>query len=275
MSRILIIIFLFLLCTGAGYSQNSGSAKVISLPHDVSMEFVFIPPGSFYMGSDTSEKDRHGDEGPVRHVSITKGFYLGKFEVTQAQWMAVMKNNPSIFQNTDDWYNYPVDNVSWNDCREYISRLNSLGLGVFRFPTEAEWEYACRAGTISRYYWGDDPDDWQVYEYAWAFSRAEGKSHPAGEKKPNPWGLYDMSGNMWEWCSDWREPYLPVDTINPTGQASGTSKIYRGGSWFNKPATLRSANRNGHEPDTKGTNSGFRIVLEVEVTGDVSWNVRE
>ena len=239
--------------------------KNVTLPNGTPIEFVYIKPGSFLMGSIKEEIERHGDEGPKRKVSITKGFYLGKYELTQAQWKAVMENNPSVFRNFEDSDRHPVDNISWDDSQAFIDKLNTLNLGTFRLPTEAEWEYACRAGSDTRYYWGTDSTDWQVYEYAWAFPRSEGRSHPVGLKKPNNWGLYDMSGNVWEWCQDWRSSaYDSTDLVDPKGNKEGKKKIYRGGSWFNKPATLRSANRNGHEPDTGGgPNSGLRLVMEL------------
>lgn len=239
--------------------------RQIMLPGNIPMDFVYVAPGSFRMGSPEGEIERHGDENPIRMVHITKGFYLGKFEVTQAQWATIMGENPSVFRVFEDAAQHPVDMIAWDDCQSYLEKLNTLGLGKFRLPTEAEWEYACRAGTETRYYWGTDSTDWQVHEYAWAFSRAEGRSHPVGMKKPNAWGLYDMSGNVWEWCQDWRtNVYDPADTLDPKGAETGTKKIYRGGSWFNEPSALRSANRNGHEPDVKGPNAGLRLVLEVE-----------
>ncbi|NER83830.1 MAG: formylglycine-generating enzyme family protein [Leptolyngbya sp. SIO1D8] len=253
-------ILLLLLVSHHLFSQE----KSIVLPGEVPMEFVYIPSGKFLMGSTTEELERHNDEGPVREVVITKGFYLSKYEVTQEQWLAVMDNNPSVMNDTKNWKQHPVDNVSWNDCNAFILKINTLGLGTLRMPTEAEWEYACRAGTTSRYYWGKDSSDYHVHDYAWAFSKAEGVSHPVGLKKPNNWGLYDMSGNVWEWCSDWRGPYDTDQLTDPTGPRDGQKKVYRGGSWFNKPATLRSANRNGHEPDMRGTNAGLRLVLQAE-----------
>jgi formylglycine-generating enzyme required for sulfatase activity len=253
-----LLVLLMLQCT----SQPRPEISVV-LPDGTAVDFVYIQPGEFMMGSPPGEQDRHGDEGPLRSVQITKGFYLGKYELTQVQWMAVMEQNPSVYDDFDDWQMHPVDNVSWNDCHAFIDRLNGLEIGTFRMPTEAEWEYACRAGATTRFYWGDDPNGTEAHQYAWAFSRAEARSHPVGLKKPNAWGLYDMSGNVWEWCSDWRGPYEVLDTKDPTGHPEGTKKIYRGGSWFNKPSTLRSANRNGHEPDIRGSNAGLRLVMEL------------
>lgn len=258
--RYLLIIVVLFACKPE--KSDIDRTKNVVLPDGTIIEFVYIPAGTFAMGSAPAEQDRHGDEDPVRQVTISNGFYLGKYEVTQQQWISVMQSNPSVFQKDTDHLQKPVDWVSWNDCQQFIRKLNNLNLGQFRLPTEAEWEYACRAGSTSRYYWGDDLKDEEVYEHAWAFSRAAGKSHLVGTKKPNAWNLYDMSGNVWEWCSDWRGPYHPSDTIDPTGPAEGKRKIYRGGSWFNKPSTLRSANRHGHEPDMRGTNAGLRLVLE-------------
>lgn len=256
LSILVIFNFAFIAC-------NERQSKVIQLPNGVEMEFIYIAPGEFLMGSPLREINRHNDEDPVREVKISKGFFLGKFEVTQKQWQSMMGYNPSVFKHFDDSDQHPVDMVSWNECQDFIKQMNELELGTFRLPTEAEWEYACRAGTETRYYWGTDSSDQEVYQYAWAFPRAEGRSHPVGLKKPNRWGLYDMSGNVWEWCQDWRAPYQAADTLDPTGRGSGKKKIYRGGSWFNKPSTLRSANRNGHELNFKGTNSGLRLLMEL------------
>jgi len=245
--------------------QDPEATKSIQLPNGEEMAFVYIPSGNFLMGSAPDELERHGDEGPVRRVHLTKGFYMGTYEVTQAQWESVMGENPSVFKNFTDASQHPVDMISWNRAQEFVEKINGLGVGTFRLPTEAEWEYACRAGTETRYYWGTDSTDWKVYDYAWAFSQAEGRSHAVGLKKPNAWALYDMSGNVWEWCSDWRSSaYNPADTLNPTGAETGEKKVYRGGSWFNKPSTLRTANRNGHEPDKVDPNAGLRLVMELE-----------
>ncbi|MFP4259728.1 MAG: formylglycine-generating enzyme family protein [Opitutales bacterium] len=255
----------FLTALTASCATGAPKQKSVALPSGPNLHFTAIPAGSFRMGSPEDERGRQADEGPVREVHIRKAFYMGIYEVTQSQWEAVMGENPSVFQTFPDSGEHPVDRVSWHDAQAFIDKLNALGLGRFRLPTEAEWEYACRAGTETRYHWGTDASDWQVHDYAWAFPLAEGRSHPVGQNKPNAWGLYDMSGNVWEWCEDWRsDRYDPADTLNPKGAAEGTKKVYRGGSWFNKPATLRSANRNGHPPDERQTNTGLRLVLEIE-----------
>lgn len=264
MRALTLLTLLIAVCTACMLQdQNTDEVKTIYLANSIQMDFIQIAPCTFMMGSDSDELERHGDEDPVRNVTISKDFYLGKFEVTQEQWLAIMGNNPSTFTDKADWAKHPVDNVSWDDCQLFIEKLDSLGVGTFRLPTEAEWEYACRAGTTTRFYWGTDSTNSVLHDHAWGFSRAEGRSHPVGLKKPNNWGLFDMSGNVWEWCSDWRGPYQDGDTLDPIGPQSGKSKIYRGGSWFNEPAALRSANRHGHPPDTRWTNAGLRLVLEV------------
>jgi formylglycine-generating enzyme required for sulfatase activity len=152
--------------------------------------------------------------------------------------------------------------VSWRDTQDFLSRLNALNLeGTFRLPTEAEWEYAARAGTTSRFGFGDDPEYGDLSQHAWFYSRAEGRSHNVGLKKPNAWGLFDMHGNVWEWCSDWFAPYAnDLAVTNPQGPALGTHRVIRGGSWFNEPEALRSANRHRHDPDSRQTNLGLRLI---------------
>jgi formylglycine-generating enzyme required for sulfatase activity len=163
----------------------------------IGMEFVLIPAGSFTMGDDGESAD--DDEKPRHRVTISQPFYLGKYEVTQMQWAVVMGNNPSRFKELSN----PVENVSWNDVQEFIRRLNQMLLGArkYRLPTEAEWEYAARAGTTSAYSFGDDAGN--LYRYAWYKGNSEDKTHPVGQRDPNAWGLHDMHGNVWEWVEDW------------------------------------------------------------------------
>lgn len=228
------------------------------------MDFVPIPNGEFLLGSTEDELDRQGDEGPAHTVRFTKTIYMGRYEVTQGQWAAVMGENPSVFKDQPNWRDYPVDWVSWEDCQRFIQKLNELGLGTFRLPTEAEWEYACKAGVEARYYWGDDPEYAEINRHAWIYSRSEGHSQPVGLKGANPWGLYDMCGNVWEWCADWKGRYPAEAQTDPTGPETGTQRIFRGGSWFNLHKTARCANRNAHEPDVPYTNIGLRLVMVLE-----------
>jgi formylglycine-generating enzyme required for sulfatase activity len=217
--------------------------------NSIGMELKRIEPGSFMMGSDKGERD----EMPVRQVSITKPFYIGVSEVTQEQYEKVMGTNPSSFVEP----NRPVENVSWEDARAFCRKLSAMEKAEYRLPTEAEWEFACRAGTQTVFYWGDNFDT----SYFWCAYRAGNGSRPVGTAKPNPWGLHDMSGNVWEWCEDWyaESGYAPSDTTDPTGPKSGSRRVVRGGSWAGTPEDCRSANRLGYAPDGRLYTIGFRV----------------
>jgi formylglycine-generating enzyme required for sulfatase activity len=218
------------------------------------MEFVLIPAGTFQMGSNDS--DAFDDEKPVHTVRITQPFYLGKYEVTQGQWQVVMGSNPSKFTSDP---NRPVENVSWEDVQEFIRRLNAREGGTtYRLPTEAEWEYAARAGTTTRWSFGDDAS--QLGRYARHDGNAGGPTHPVGQLQPNPWGLYDMHGNVWEWVQDWYGKYTSGTAVDPTGPSSGSRRVNRGASWCNAARVCRSAVRNGDAPDYRRGNLGFRLL---------------
>ncbi|HOD49409.1 MAG TPA: formylglycine-generating enzyme family protein [Candidatus Hydrogenedentes bacterium] len=211
------------------------------------MDFVWVPPGTFLMGSPLGEEDRYEDE--VQHqVAIPEGFWLGKTQVSQAQWKAVTRSHPSEFQGN----HLPVECVNWNDCRGFIQKLNAQSEGVFRLPTEAEWEYACRAGTTTAYCFGDDASN--LGDYAWYDENSERTAHPVGRKKPNGWGLHDMHGNVWEWCED-----LVVYPTDVKGAPSGDCRAVRGGSWSDFPRACRSANRPSHFPFSRRNNCGLRL----------------
>ncbi len=227
------------------------------------MEFVLIPAGEFMMGSPGSEDGpRRAAERPQRSVRITRAFYLGKYPVTQAQWAAVMGNTPSYFRGPTR----PVESVSWTDCQDFLLRLNATVEDQdveFRLPTEAEWEYACRAGTTTLYSFGDDLSE--LGQYAWHGLNSGGRTHPVGLKKPNAWGLYDMHGNVWEWCQDWfgRAYYADAPVENPLGPESGRRRVLRGGSWSygGYPYYYRSAARYFGTPEVRRLNiDGFRVV---------------
>ena len=209
------------------------------LGRGVKMELVLIQPGSFMMGDDKGD----AEEKPVHKVTISKPFYMGKFEVTQEQWQAVMGANPSHFKGAKN----PVDRVSWEACQTFIKKLNEkfAASGVtFALPTEAQWEYACRAGSSTRdTAFGDS--EAELAEYAWFEGNAGGKTHPVGQKKPNAWGLYDMHGNVWEWCADWYDGnyYKESPAIDPTGPTAVTSRVLRGGSWSDPAPYCRSSYR--------------------------------
>ncbi|MBX7222623.1 MAG: formylglycine-generating enzyme family protein [Blastocatellia bacterium] len=212
------------------------------------MKFVLIPAGSFQMGAASSD---YNDERPVHHVTISQPFYLGKYQVTQREWREVMGNNPSYFKGDD----LPVEQVSWEDVQEFIKKLNGGGDGEYRLPSEAEWEYACRAGTMGDY-------AGQLGEMGWYAENSGNQMHPVGQKKPNGWGLYDMHGNVWEWCQDWWDAgyYAKSPPIDPTGPPGGSSRVIRGGGWYYRAVDCRSASRDWGTPAGRNHNLGFRLV---------------
>jgi len=237
---------------------------LLQLPNGLPIYFKYIPAGQFSMGSSPGSPMHERDEAPVRTVTLTAGFYLGIYEVTQAQWEAVMGENPAIFRVFDASPEHPVEYVTWNQTQDFIGRLNAMDMGTFRLPTEAEWEYACRAGTQSAYFWGDKMSKNGSSEYTWANSRSHSSTNPVGSKKPNPWGLYDMSGNVWEWCQDWYAPYPEGEQTDPKGPETGKMKVFRGGSWFDFYEAHRSANRHKHAPDEPYTAIGLRLAWQPE-----------
>jgi len=214
---------------------KAGKTDVIDLGKGVKLEMVLIPAGKFKMGSHASEEGR--DTIETQHVVIlTKPFYMGKYEVTQEQWETVMGNNPSYFKGAK----LPVTDVSWDDCQKFIKKLNGVTKGKYRLPTEAEWEYACRAGTTTAYSFGSKitPKDAN-----YGGSKIE-KEVEVGSYKPNAFGLYDMHGNVLEWCEDWDAAYPKESVIDPKGPATGDYRVLRGGSYFPDPdSSLRSAFR--------------------------------
>ena len=217
-------------------------------------EMVVLPAGRFRMGSPDSEPNRRDNEGPVRTVTISQPLAMGKTPVTQGQWRAVMGTSPSYFSSCGD--DCPVERVSWNDAQEYIRRLNQQTGQRYRLPSEAEWEYACRAGQTHRYCGSDDVD-----AVGWYSSNSNGRTHPVGGKRPNAWGLYDMSGNVWEWTQDcWNDNYRGAPSDGRAWeQGNCRRRVVRGGSWTNFPFWLRSASRIWGAPDDRLTILGFRI----------------
>jgi formylglycine-generating enzyme required for sulfatase activity len=240
--------------------------------NDFGMKFVRIPAGIFTMGSKINPmeiKDKYGgkakyyeDERPPHTVEITRPFYLQSTEVTQGQWKKVMGSNPSAHKNCDDC---PVDSVSWYDAQKFINRLNEAEPGdKYRLPTEAEWEYACRAETKTEFSFGDETTE--IGEYAWYVNNSEGKTHPVGQKKPNVWNLYDMHGNVKEWCRDWWAEYDPGQEVDPKGPDAGYphhERVLRGGSWKDNPRLIRSAHRRHGAPENKYDFVGFRVALDL------------
>ncbi|MHC4199996.1 MAG: formylglycine-generating enzyme family protein [Planctomycetota bacterium] len=227
----------------------------VGMPGAGEMKFRLLPAGRFMMGSPESERDSDKDEKPVHEVAISRPFYLGVFEVTCAQWKLVMGSLP---EEAGDDSAAAVSGVLWEECRTFIRKLAEQGFGTFRLPTEAEWEYACRAGTTSRFYWGDDPDYSKADAHAWHKGNADNRTHAVGLKKPNAWGLYDMSGNAWEWCSDWYGPYPAGKQVDPAGPKTGKAHVLRGNGRRWGPRYCRSANRFYR---AKGHTTGLRLVL--------------
>jgi formylglycine-generating enzyme required for sulfatase activity len=224
----------------------SAKLKEISLDiGGIKLEMVLIPAGEFLMGSPDSDKDARDEEKPQHRVRITKPFWLGKYLVTQEQWEAVMNDNPSHFKGPKN----PVEQVTWNECQEFLEKLNArIGMqgGKFVLPTEAQWEYACRAGSTMQYCFGDEES--RLGKYAWYGENSGRKTHPVGEREPNAWGLYDMHGNVGEWCEDRYGRYdAKSPTDDPTGAATGSGRVYRGGSWTDIARYCRSASRSCSE----------------------------
>ena len=233
-----------------GAAHKSGDTAVITLPGGEKMEMIWCAPGKFLMGSPITEPGRFEDE-PRHEVSITKGFWLGKHEVTQRQWKSVMHSNPSRFKSPDN----PVENVSWHDCGMFIRKVNESIGGLARFPTEAEWEYACRAGS-------DTPvaGSGKLPDMAWYDLNSDNQAHEVGRNKPNAWGFYDMHGNALEWCADWFSiPKDSVEMVDPKGPPSGAFKVLRGGCWFFYERDCRSASRLKREPTLRNCIFGFRV----------------
>jgi formylglycine-generating enzyme required for sulfatase activity len=223
------------------------------------MKFLLIPAGKFIMGSPPDEQGRSDDE--IQHeVIISKPFYLQTTEVSQAQWKKVMDgDNPSHFKDCGD--DCPVERVSWDDAQKFISKLNQMeGTNKYRLPTEAEWEYAFRAGTQTIFSFADEED--KLGEYAWYEGNSDRKTHTVGKKKPNAWGLYDMRGNVWEWCQDWYGEYPSNSVVDPKGPDKGEYRVLRGGSWENGARVMRSANRDYNNPVMRLGSFGFRVARD-------------
>ena len=253
--------------------------RAVSVPAPADTNLAFIQPGTLTMGSPTNEVDRSSIEGPQTAVTISRGFWMGKYEVTQGDYLAVMGSNPSYFngdRSGSPWFDQdygtdlarPVEQVSWIDATNYCAHLTTQARAagriptnsVYRLPTEAEWEYACRAGTTTRFYYGDDPGYTNLADYAW-YGDAFGTTHPVGQLLPNAWGLYDMAGNVWEWCRDWYANYPGGSLLDPPGPGTGTNRVWRGGGWFWVGKYERSARRSNNLPTYTYDGLGFRVVL--------------
>ena len=234
--------------------QNTSSSVLPIEVKGITFNMVRVEGGTFDMGATLEQKNPEDDEKPVHQVTLSS-YYIGETEVTQALWQAVMGSNPSYFKGD----NRPVEKVSWNDCQTFIEKLNEITHRNFRLPTEAEWEFAAKGGNRSRHtqYSGSDNLD----EVAWYYSNSNVKTHPVKSKKANELGIYDMSGNVWEWCQDKYGKYNSTPQNNPIGPSSGTSRVYRGGSWVNDTRNCRLSGRNVISPDFRIGYLGLRLVL--------------
>ena len=258
-----------------GLFHGSGRQGKSSFTNSIGMEFTSIEPGTFQMGSPDSDKDASDDEKPQHKVEISNGYYLGTYPVTRGQFAQFVKEadfktdaekkgdqetwrNPGFtgYTQTDD---DPVVEVSWNDAKAFCDWLSEKEGKTYELPREAEWEYACRAGTPTIYYFGDDPK--ALGNYAWFSDNSDHHTHPVGQKKANPWGLCDMGGNVWQWCSDRYGKYQERYIKDPIDAESGESRVLRGGSWHFNPWVCRSAFRYNYAPANRYGNFGFRVVL--------------
>ena len=244
-----------------GFQGGVAQGQDTTFSNSIGMEFVLIPSGSFIMGANPTVEKGFSNERPQHKVAISKPFYLGKYEVTQEQWMVVMGSNPSKFQGRT----HPVEQVSWDETQEFIKRLNAKeGHSRYRLPTEAEWEYAARAGSSSAYFFGNDKN--ALSEHAWYNSNSGGTTHPVGQKQPNAWGLYDVYGNVWEWVADWYEGEYDANSpvTDPKGPSSSSGRVDRGGGWGSGAGLCRSAVRARGTSDLRLNNIGFRLALSLE-----------
>lgn len=259
--------FLFATLLGV-LCQNAPGQDTSELTNSIGMKLKLIPSGSFVMGS-SNNQPRRGDDESQFQVTLTQEFYLGVFEVTQADYEKVMGSNNSFFQKevirNEDSSRYPVEQVSWEEAAEFCKKLSDMEAEkkngrLYRLPTEAEWEYACRAGSKTAYHFGESAD--RIADFAWIRANSEGKTHPVGGKKPNVWGLYDMTGNAWEWCQDEYGEY-PLGSIqDPQGAKEGEYHVLRGGSWYHDATFCRSASRYHAIPSDRH-NFGFRVAMTV------------
>jgi formylglycine-generating enzyme required for sulfatase activity len=248
-----------------------GSTPRHIITNSLGMNLASIPAGRFTMGSPENEPKRYPVEGPQHEVELTRGLYPGVFPVTQDEYQQVVGSNPSFF--TGDGRR-PVETVSWFDAVAFCARLSEreqlspfyefageqvriVGGNGYRLPTEAEWEYACRAGTTKRWWFGDE--ETRLAEFAWYKKNSVGTTHPVGDKPANAWGLHDMHGNVMDWCQDWYEQYSPAPATNPIGPKSGAGRVCRGGSWYWAPRYCRSAYRMANHPKDRNDDIGFRV----------------
>ena len=255
--KVVMTAAVLVLCAAMAYAGESPTAGGVLTDEKTGMEFVFVKGGCYQMGDTFGGGD--GDEKPVHEVCVSD-IYIGKFEVTQGEWEKIMGSNPSYFKKGS---RYPVEQVSWNDTQEFFRKMNSQPGKQYRLPTETEWEYAARSGgKLEKYAGFSDAPDLDLY--AWYDKNAGDSTHPVGEKKPNGLGLYDMTGNVFEWVQDWKGNYSSSSRDNPKGPLSGTYRVLRGGSWNYILRLLRATSRNHRPPDSRLNSYGFRVVFSAQ-----------
>ena len=250
----MLLCAIVILLMGCGNGMVMGQNETFTV-NGVSFTMVAVEGGTFTMGcTGEQENDCDSDERPAHQVTVSN-FYMGETEVTQELWKAVMGSNPSYFKGD----NLPVETVSCDDCQEFIKKLNELTGKKFRLPTEAEWEYAARGGSKSKGYKYSGSNT--LGDVAWYDGNSGSKTHPVKTKRANELGLYDMSGNVWEWCSDWYGGYSSDAQTNPKGAASGSGRVLRGGSWFSYERNCRVSDRSDYYPGNRDCYNGFRLVI--------------
>jgi formylglycine-generating enzyme required for sulfatase activity len=240
-------------------SGNSETSEAFT-SYSTGMELILVPADEFEIGSPSEEKDRFDYECSAHKVMIKNSFYMGKYPVSQKQWKKIMGKNPSHFKGEDR----PVEMVSWNEVQKFVKKLNEKeGTDKYRLPSEAEWEYACRAGSKTKYYFGNEGS--KLNEYAWYAENSGSQTHPIGQKKPNSWSLYDMHGNVWEWVQDkWHENYKNSPADGSAWEDENCSyRVSRGGSWFCDAELCRSTSRFKRDPEKHISNVGFRLLREL------------
>ncbi|MCY2929444.1 MAG: formylglycine-generating enzyme family protein [Planctomycetota bacterium] len=243
-------------------SQPAGELA-LDLGNQVTMKLVLIPAGKFQMGSPAGEQGRNPNEGPQHEVTITKPFYMGVCEVSLGQYQALMGKKAADADTANS--EAAVANISWDDAAKFCAKMSAKTGKTVSLPTEAQWEYACRAGSNTRFHYGDDNGNEKLVDYAWYNKTSGGLAHPGGQKKPNAWGLFDMHGNVSEWCADWyADSYAGAGAVDPQGPATGTARVLRGGSWDDDAPDCRCAYRFSIAPGDRSIGYGFRVVVDAK-----------
>jgi formylglycine-generating enzyme required for sulfatase activity len=271
--RSILGVTLVVFCTSLSHAKARSSvvellpqsqpSLALTTTNKIGMRFILVSPGQFQMGSPLSEQGRKTHEGPQRRVRLSKPYYLGKYEVTQREWIQLMGSNPSRFKACG--LDCPVDSVSWDDAQSFIKKLNTMEGGSFyALPSEAQWEYAARAGSHQAFGFGSQGK--ALGDYGWYDSNSEGTAK-VGQKKPNAWGLHDMHGNVYEWVQNRYQPsyYTRAASQDPLGPSQGSKRVLRGGCWYSDPANSRSAARAFKSPQDKNGYQGFRIIKKAQI----------